>query len=29
LKRLDEVYDAANFGRLLRNQAERIAHAMN
>jgi len=24
LKRLDEVYDAAGFGRLLRNQAERI-----
>jgi DNA polymerase-1 len=29
MKRLDEVYDAAGFGRLLRNQAERIAHAMN
>lgn len=29
LKRLDDVYDAAGFGRLLRNQAERIAHAMN
>ena len=29
LKRLDAVYDAANFGRLLRNQAERIAQTMN
>lgn len=29
LKRLDDLYDAAGFGRLLRNQAERIAHAMN
>lgn len=28
LRRLDEVYHAANFGRLLRNQAERIAQAM-
>lgn len=29
LKQLDKVYDAANFGRLLRNQAERIAQATN
>lgn len=28
MKRLDEVYEAAGFGRLLRNQAERIAQAM-
>ena len=26
LKRLDDIYDAAAFGRLLRNQAERIVH---
>lgn len=29
MQRLDDVYDAAGFGRLLRNQAERIANAMN
>ncbi|HVY24788.1 MAG TPA: 5'-3' exonuclease H3TH domain-containing protein [Steroidobacteraceae bacterium] len=29
LQQLDDVYDAAGFGRLLRNQAERIDQAMN